>query len=265
MWLHPRTDNANDVPCFQHISARSIVTYIWLDLNEHIWKIVQGQHRYGCHELLASLPYGGKLPASVDMWHLEPVLGNGGALSVHIWSSLQYKAKCQEATTESKFTQLSERILDLKASMQHDVDKIKDKVSTWEADRDLMHDSVKNVTEMVATLKERQDSFDDEVKALRDQTKRYYSETSHLPWKKAKRCFCDGRLRRVVKGDELEQGASVKFLHNGKLEDRVISSSSSRGGCWLDTSKRGSYTWASKNQLFIRDQCRDCCRAMVKS
>ena len=265
MWLLPRTDNEKDFPCFQHFSVTNIVTHIWLDRNENMWKIVQRQHSHGPHELLASLPYDGGFPAPANMWHLEPVLGNGGALSVHIWSSLEYKAKCQEATTEPKFTQLSERILDLKASMQHDVDKIKEKVSTWEADRDLMHDSVKNVTEMVATLKKRQDSFDDEVKALRDQTKRYYSEASHPPRKKGKGCFCDGRSRALSKGDVLEQGATVKFLHNGKLEDRVISSSSSRGGYWLETSKRGSYTWASKKQLFIRDQCRDCCRAMGTS
>ena len=265
MWLLPRTDNETDFPCFRHFSVTNIVTHIWLDLKENLWKIVQRQHSTGPDELLASLPYDGGFPAPVNMWHLESVLGNGGALSVHIWSSLQYKEKCQQVTAEPKFTELSERILDLKASMQHDVDKIKEKVSTWDADRDLMHNTVKNVTEIVATLKKRQDSFDDEVKALRDQTKRYCSETSNFPWKKAKRCFCDGRLRALSKGDELEQGATVKFLHNGKLEDRVISSSSSRGGYWLETSKRGSYTWASKKQLFIRDQCRDCCRAMAKS
>ena len=102
MWLYPRTDNAKDIPCFQHVSTRSIVTYIWLDLNEHIWKIVQGQHRCGCYELLASLPYGGELPASVDMWHLEPVLGNGGALYVHKWTLLQYKARYEECSIEPR-------------------------------------------------------------------------------------------------------------------------------------------------------------------
>ena len=190
MWLHPRTDNANDVPCFQHISARSIVTYIWLDLNEHIWKIVQGQHRYGCHELLASLPYGGKLPASVDMWHLEPVLGNGGALSVHKWTLPQYKAKYQDASIEPKFTQLYELILDLKVSMQH----VEEKLIMWAAERDMVYDSVKNMTEMVASLMKRQDTVDDEVKALRDLTEGYYTETSHPPCKKAKLSLCDGRL-----------------------------------------------------------------------
>ena len=194
MWLLPRTDNEKDVPCFRHFSVTNIVTHIWLDLNENMWKIVQRQHSHGPHELLASLPYDGGFPAPANMWHLEPVLGNGGLLVVHIWSSLQYKAKCQEATTEPKFTKLSEQILDLKAAMEHNVGKVKEQVTEWEADRDLIHDSVKNVTEMVTTLKVRQDSVDDEVKALRDLTEGSYTETSHPPCKKAKLSLCDGRL-----------------------------------------------------------------------
>ena len=102
MWLHPHTDNAKDFPYFQHISATNIATYIWLDLNEHIWKLVQGQHDHGCDELLARLPYDGEFPASVDMWHLEPVLGNGGTLSVHKWTLPQYKAKYQEVSIEPR-------------------------------------------------------------------------------------------------------------------------------------------------------------------
>ena len=189
MWLLPRTYNAQDVPCFQHVSATNIVTYIWLDVNEHIWKIVQGRHSHGCDELLASLPYAGELPASVDMWYLEPVLGNGGALYVHKWTLPQYKAKCQDASIEPKFMQLYELILDLKASMQH----VEEKLIMWTDERDMMYDSVKNMTEMVVRLMKRQDAVDDEVKALRDLTEGYYNETSHPPIKKAKLCLCDVR------------------------------------------------------------------------
>ena len=189
MWLHPRTDNAKDRPCFQNISATNILTYIWLDQNEHIWKIVQGQYPW-CDELLASLPYDGEMPTSVDMWHLEPVLGNGGALYVHKWTLPQYKAKCQDASIEPKFMQLYELILDLKASMQH----VEEKLIMWTDERDMMYDSVKNMTEMVTSLMKRQDTLDDEVKALRDLTEGYCSETSHPPCKKAKLCLCDGRL-----------------------------------------------------------------------
>ena len=101
MWLHPRTDDAKDFPCFQNISATNILTYIWLDRNEHMWKIVQGQYPW-CDELLASLPYDGEMPTSVDMWHLEPVLGNGGALYVHKWTLSQYKARYEECSIEPR-------------------------------------------------------------------------------------------------------------------------------------------------------------------
>ena len=189
MWLLPRTNNEKDFPCFQHFSVTNIVTHIWLDRNENMWKIVQRQHSTGPDELLASLPYAGELPASVDMWYLEPVLGNGGALYVHKWTLPQYKAKCQDASIEPKFMQLYELILDLKASMQH----VEEKLIMWTDERDMMYDSVKNMTEMVVRLMKRQDAVDDEVKALRDLTEGYYNETSHPPIKKAKLCLCDVR------------------------------------------------------------------------
>ena len=190
MWLLPRTDNEKDFPCFQHFSVTNIVTHIWLDLKENMWKLVQRQHSHGPDELLASPPYDGGFPAPANMWHLEPVLGNGGALSVHKWTLPQYKAKCQDASIEPKFMQLYELILDLKASMQH----VEEKLIMWTAERDMMHDSVKNLTEIVVRLMKRHDAHDDEVKALRDLTEGYYSETSHPPIKKAKLCLCDGRL-----------------------------------------------------------------------
>ena len=203
MWLFPRTDAENGVPCFRDQSVTDIVTHIWLD--ESKWKLVQRQHSNGPDELMASLPYAGGLPVPCDMWHFEPPLGISGVLSVHILTWSQYKLKHQEEATEPKDKQLSKQSLE---SMQHDVNKMKEIVTTWEVNRGTLLETVVNVSEIVVTLKRRQDSCDDELKALHDQIQLYYSEASPILQKKAKRCFCDGRSRAVTKRD----GTSLKAM-----------------------------------------------------
>jgi hypothetical protein len=263
MWLTSRTDAENGKPCYYAQSASGKMTHIWLDNNK--WQILQRQDNNGPDNMLASLTYAGGFPLPSDNWNLEPVLGNGGVLSVHIWSWSQYEAKKKEATNdESKFKHISEQIRDLKATMQHDVADIKEKVATWEVDRGMMYESVTDLTEMVTSRKRRQDSCDSEVKALLDQTQRPHREASPLPRKK-KRCFCDGRSRVATKRDWLQEGTPVKFLHNSKIENRVVSRRAERGGYWLTTGKHGSHTWASEKHLFINDHCRDCHRATTKS
>jgi hypothetical protein len=145
--------------------------------------------------------------------------------------------------------------------MQQDVADVKDKVATWEVDRGMLHESVTNLSEMVATLKRRQDSCDSEMKALRDQTRR----TDELLPRKKKRCLCDERSRAVTRRDSLQADQPVLFLHNGKLESRVVSSRAARGGYWLKTGKHGSHTWVSEKHLYVSDRCRACRKAMAVS
>ena len=260
MWLVPRADAENGKPCYCDESATGKMTHIWLDDNK--WQILQREHSNGPDVLLASLPYAGGFPLPSDKWTLEPVLGNGGALSVHIWTWPQYEAKKKAAATaEPKFKQLSEQIQELKATMQHDVADMKEKVATWEVDRGMLHESVTNLSEMVATLKRRQDSCDSELKAL---AQRPHREASPLPRKK-KRCLCDERSRAVTRRDLLQADQPVLFLHNGKLENRVVSSRAGRGGYWLKTGKHGSHTWAGEKHLYVSDRCRDCRKAMAVS
>ena len=239
------------------------MTHIWLDDNK--WKILQREYSNGPDDLLASLPYTGGFPLPSDKWTLEPVLGNGGALSVHIWAWPQYEAKIKAAAiADPKFKQLSAQIRELKVTMERDVADVKQKVATWEMDRGMLHESVTNLSEMVATLKRRQDSCDSELKALRDQTRRTDREASPLPRKK-KRCLCDERSRAVTRRDVLQADQPVLFLHNGKLESRVVSSRAARGGYWLKTGKHGSHTWASEKHLYVSDRCRACRKAMAVS
>ena len=258
MWLLPRTDTNSQIPCYRDNSGSDTVTHIWLDENK--WKLVQRQYCTGPDELLASLPASGRLPAPNDMWHLESVLGRHGVISVHIWTLLEFKAKSHDGAYESKFKQLSQQVAQLK-SLVDDVETVKAKVSTWEEDRETLHSTVTNVKDMVATLKRRQDSYDDELKVLRDQTR----QRSPLRRKKVKRCGCDLRSRAVSRQDTLQAGTVVMFLQNGILEDRVISRITSRGRYLLEAGKHGSSTLANEKQLFIRDQCRHCQPKLAKS
>ena len=263
MWLLPRTDAENGTPCYCDQSAAGKMTHIWLDDNK--WQILQREHSNGPDNLLASLPYAGGFPLPSDKWTLEQVLGNGGALSVHIWTWPQYEAKQnKDATVEPKFKQLSEQIRELKVTMQQDVADVKQKVATWEADRGMLHESVTNLSDMVANLKRRQDSRDSELSAMREQIQRAHKEESPVPQKK-KRCLCDERSRAVTRRDVLLADTPVLLLHNGKLENRVISSRAARGGYWLETGKHGSRTWASEKHLYIRQRCRACHKAMAVS
>ena len=148
--------------------------------------------------------------------------------------------------------------------MQHDVADLKEKVATWEVDRGMLHESVTNLSEIVSTLKRRQDSCDGELKALRVQHQRPHREASPLP-RKRKRCFCDDRSRAVSRRDVLQPDTPVLFLHNGKLENRVVSSRAGRGGYWLKTGKHGCHTWAGEKHLYVSDRCRDCRKTMAVS
>ena len=142
MWLLPRTDINSQIPCYQDNSGSDTVTHILLD--ENTWKLVQRQYCTGPDELLASLPASGMLLAPNDIWHLEPFLGRHGAISVHMWTLPEFKAKNHDGAYGSKFKQLSQQVSQLK-SLVDDVEKVKAKVSSWEEDRETLHSIVTNV------------------------------------------------------------------------------------------------------------------------
>ena len=68
-----------------------------------------------------------------------------------------------------------------------------------------------------------------------------------------------------MRKDVLQADAPVLFLHNGKLENRVVSSRAARGGYWLKTGKYGSHTWASEKHLYVSYRCRAFRNAMTVS